>query len=92
MIYLRCQLSSEDLNALVSISSNEDLANHIEEYDRVSSLKIRAFLSLPAPPISSNKVSSPPSKSTSSFSSFASSTSSSSSSCCNPTTAASSRT
>ncbi|KAJ4961532.1 hypothetical protein NE237_021442 [Protea cynaroides] len=60
-VCLRCQLPTEDLDALVSITSDEDLANLIEEYDRASiyrekaaspsfsscPLKIRAFLSLP---------------------------------------------
>ncbi|KAL0297024.1 UNVERIFIED_CONTAM: hypothetical protein Sradi_6754500 [Sesamum radiatum] len=59
-VCLRCQLPTEDLDALVSITSDEDLANLIEEYDRAaaaaaatsspSSLKIRAFLSAPKPP------------------------------------------
>ncbi|GAA0183796.1 hypothetical protein LIER_31147 [Lithospermum erythrorhizon] len=47
---LRCQLPTEDLDALISITSDEDLANIIEEYDRVapsSSIKIRAFISVP---------------------------------------------
>ncbi|KAG9160567.1 hypothetical protein Leryth_020724 [Lithospermum erythrorhizon] len=49
---LRCQLPTEDLDALVSITSDEDLANLIEEYDRVaaskdSSIKIRAFIFAP---------------------------------------------
>ncbi|CAL5398631.1 unnamed protein product [Camellia sinensis] len=61
-VTLRCQLPTEDLDALVSITSDEDLANLIEEYDRVSSppstLKIRAFLS---PPKSAKKISPPPS-------------------------------
>ncbi|KAM4109737.1 hypothetical protein ACJW30_03G142200 [Castanea mollissima] len=52
-VTLRCQLPSEDLDALVSITSDEDLANLIEEYDKAasppSSLKIRAFLSPPKP-------------------------------------------
>ncbi|KAK8655484.1 hypothetical protein V6N13_108059 [Hibiscus sabdariffa] len=70
-VCLRCQLPTEDLDALVSITSDEDLANLIEEYDRVasppSSLKIRAFLS---PPKSAKKsISSPPSSSASSSSS-----------------------
>ncbi|PKA66149.1 hypothetical protein AXF42_Ash018439 [Apostasia shenzhenica] len=48
-VNLRCQLPTEDLDALVSVTSNEDLANLIEEYDlasrdRQSPLKIRAFL------------------------------------------------
>ncbi|KAL0385479.1 UNVERIFIED_CONTAM: hypothetical protein Sradi_2942200 [Sesamum radiatum] len=63
-VSLRCQLPTEDLDALVSITSDEDLANLIEEYDRAatsapsSSLKIRAFLSAPKP---IKKVSPPPS-------------------------------
>ncbi|MBA0682543.1 hypothetical protein Goari_024253, partial [Gossypium aridum] len=36
-VSLRCQLPTEDLDALVSITSDEDLANLIEEYDRVAS-------------------------------------------------------
>ncbi|KAK1438184.1 hypothetical protein QVD17_03989 [Tagetes erecta] len=64
-VTLRCQLPTEDLDALVSITSDEDLANLIEEYDRTggvqssSNLKIRAFLSLPkkSSPISSPKTS-----------------------------------
>ncbi|KAL4573931.1 hypothetical protein LXL04_020752 [Taraxacum kok-saghyz] len=51
-VSLRCQLPTEDLDALVSITCDEDLVNLIEEYDRQAtrqskSLKIRAFLSLP---------------------------------------------
>nr|GEX69427.1 hypothetical protein [Tanacetum cinerariifolium] len=51
-VTLRCQLPTEDLDALVTITSDEDLMNLIEEYDRTpcphsSSIKIRAFLSLP---------------------------------------------
>lgn len=56
-VSLRCQLPSEDLDALVTLTSDEDLTNLIEEYDREeasdiqssssSSLKIRAFLSTP---------------------------------------------
>ncbi|GMJ13228.1 hypothetical protein HRI_004992000 [Hibiscus trionum] len=74
-VSLRCQLPTEDLDALVSITSDEDLANLIEEYDRVasppSSLKIRAFLS---PPKSAKKsISSPPSSSASSSKSSSSS-------------------
>ncbi|KAL8227477.1 hypothetical protein R6Q57_015061 [Mikania cordata] len=50
-VSLRCQLPTEDLDALVSITSDEDLMNLIEEYDRAaclqsSSPKIRAFLSI----------------------------------------------
>lgn len=48
-VNLRCQLPTEDLDALVSIVSDEDLANLLEEYDIVSRdrrfpVKIRAFL------------------------------------------------
>ncbi|KAF7123954.1 hypothetical protein RHSIM_Rhsim12G0040600 [Rhododendron simsii] len=57
-VSLRCQLPSEDLDALVSITSDEDLANLIEEYDRAPSPKIRAFLS---PLRSVKKISPPPS-------------------------------
>ncbi|KAI3818126.1 hypothetical protein L1987_11929 [Smallanthus sonchifolius] len=51
-VSLRCQLPTEDLDALVCITSDEDLANLVEEYDRAaclqsSSVKIRAFLSIP---------------------------------------------
>lgn len=55
-VSLRCQLPVEDLDALVSITSDEDLFNLIEEYDRAESVKIRAFLWLPkntSPPLSS---------------------------------------
>ncbi|XP_010682446.2 uncharacterized protein LOC104897290 [Beta vulgaris subsp. vulgaris] len=46
-VSLKCQLPTEDLDALITIKSEEDLANLIEEYDRVdssSSMKVRAFL------------------------------------------------
>ncbi|KAM0012358.1 putative PB1 domain-containing protein [Helianthus debilis subsp. tardiflorus] len=49
-VSLRCQLPTEDLDALVTITCDEDLTNLIEEYDRTASLqsiKIRAFLSNP---------------------------------------------
>ncbi|KAL4558194.1 hypothetical protein LXL04_036392 [Taraxacum kok-saghyz] len=51
-VSLRCQLPTEDLDALVSITCDEDLVNLIEEYDRQATrqskyLKIRAFLSFP---------------------------------------------
>ncbi|OIW10595.1 hypothetical protein TanjilG_15967 [Lupinus angustifolius] len=79
--HLRCQLPTEDLDALVSITSDEDLANLIEEYDHAASpsasMKIKVFLS---PPRSINKVSVPPSPSLSKSTSSTSSTSSSSSS------------
>ncbi|KAL2542228.1 Octicosapeptide/Phox/Bem1p family protein [Abeliophyllum distichum] len=64
VLNLRCQLPTEDLDALVSITSDEDIANLIEDYDRVApppappSLKIRAFLSAPK---TTKKVSPPPS-------------------------------
>nr|GLL49998.1 uncharacterized protein LOC109157470 [Ipomoea trifida]GMD95431.1 Octicosapeptide/Phox/Bem1p family protein isoform 1 [Ipomoea batatas]GMD98838.1 Octicosapeptide/Phox/Bem1p family protein isoform 1 [Ipomoea batatas] len=58
-VSLRCQLPTEDLDALVSITCDEDLVNLIEEYDRLESppcsFKIRAFLSPPK----SNKRASP---------------------------------
>ncbi|CAK8571288.1 unnamed protein product [Lathyrus sativus] len=61
MTHFRCQLSAEDLDALVSITSDKDLVNLIEEYDCTASLqlplKIKAFIS---PPRSMNKVSKPP--------------------------------
>ncbi|XP_020107290.1 uncharacterized protein LOC109723365, partial [Ananas comosus] len=67
-VYLRCQLPTEDLDALVSVTSDEDLANLVEEYDlatrdRLLPLKIRAFLlpPPPPPPKPSTKTPSPPS-------------------------------
>ncbi|KAK7302139.1 hypothetical protein RJT34_13020 [Clitoria ternatea] len=67
---LRCQLPNGDLETLISVTNDEDLANIIEEYDRASSklphpLKIRAVLS---PPKSIKKVLSAPSSSSSSAS------------------------
>ncbi|XP_019457239.1 PREDICTED: uncharacterized protein LOC109357681 [Lupinus angustifolius] len=49
-ITLKCPLPNGNLETLISITSDEDLANIIEEYDRVSlllshPLKIRAILS-----------------------------------------------
>ncbi|CAK9153711.1 unnamed protein product [Ilex paraguariensis] len=48
---LRCKLPTEDLDFLVSVASDEDLSNVIQEYDRVSSstadkseMKVRAVL------------------------------------------------
>ncbi|XP_068666794.1 RAF-like serine/threonine-protein kinase PRAF [Aristolochia californica] len=65
-VSLRCQLPTEDLDALVSITSDEDFANLIEEYDRANrdraaTLKVRAFLSqqrakTPSPPSSARSV------------------------------------
>lgn len=47
-VLLKCQLPSEDLDALVSVKSDEDLKNMLEEYDRVGAKeglsKVRAFL------------------------------------------------
>lgn len=63
-VTLKCQLPDGDLETLISIKSDEELANLIEEYDRFSSSnsssspKIRAILS---PPKSLKKVSPPPS-------------------------------
>lgn len=64
-VSVRCQLPTEDLDALVSITSDEDLANLIEEYDlsfnrdRANGpLKIRAFLH--ETPAKSTKSPSPP--------------------------------
>ncbi|RDX63249.1 hypothetical protein CR513_58347 [Mucuna pruriens] len=69
-VILRCQLPKGDLETLISVTNDEDLANVIEEYDRASSklahpLKIKAVLS---PPKSLKKVSSAPSSSSSSAS------------------------
>ncbi|KAF7838282.1 PB1 domain protein [Senna tora] len=66
-VKLKCSLPNGDLETLISITSDEDLANIIEEYNRASSslahpLKIRAILS---PPKSLKKVSPPPSSATS---------------------------
>ncbi|ESQ31597.1 hypothetical protein EUTSA_v10004971mg [Eutrema salsugineum] len=44
---LRCQLPNGDLETLISVKSEEDLAIIVEEYDRVSGAKIRAVLSPP---------------------------------------------
>ncbi|KAL8507968.1 hypothetical protein ACS0TY_018497 [Phlomoides rotata] len=54
-VNLRCQLPNEDLDALVSITSDEDLAHLLVEYDLAASaavapppsFKIRVFLSAP---------------------------------------------
>ncbi|WOL02462.1 hypothetical protein Cni_G11181 [Canna indica] len=50
-VRLRCQLPTEDMDALVSVTSDEDLANLVEEYYRVGASggrpypqKIRAIL------------------------------------------------
>ncbi|XP_017433253.2 uncharacterized protein LOC108340400 [Vigna angularis] len=67
---LRCPLPNGDLVTLISVKNDEDLANIIEEYDRVSSslphrLKIRAILSpldksSPSPSSSSSASHTPP--------------------------------
>ncbi|KAF8088003.1 hypothetical protein N665_0557s0004 [Sinapis alba] len=44
---LRCQLPNGDLETLISVKSDEELANIVEEYNRVSGAKIRAVLSPP---------------------------------------------
>ncbi|GKD93252.1 putative PB1 domain-containing protein [Tanacetum coccineum] len=61
-VALRCQLPTEDLDALISITCDEDLANLVEEYDATST-KIRAFLTLnkkPSPIPSTAEIRSPP--------------------------------
>ncbi|KAL2482517.1 uncharacterized protein Fot_43961 [Forsythia ovata] len=61
---LKCKLPSEDLDVLVSIKSDEDIKNVIDEYERVSpGTKIRALLF----PIDSSKKISPPSSPVSCF-------------------------
>jgi hypothetical protein len=67
---LRCQLPNGDLETLISITNDEDLANIINEYERVSlklthPLKIRAILLQPKSLV---KVSSDPSSASSSAS------------------------
>lgn len=69
-VILRCQLPNGDLETLISVTNDEDLANLIEEYDHASSklahpLKIKAVLS---PSKSLKKVSSVPSSASSSAS------------------------
>jgi len=56
-ISIRCQIPTEDLDALVSVTSDEDLMNLLEEYnaasnDQARSFKIRTFLmpKMPSPP------------------------------------------
>ncbi|GLU18584.1 hypothetical protein SLE2022_348760 [Rubroshorea leprosula] len=59
-VNLRCQLPNGDLETLISIKSDEDLANLIEFYNQASasSSKIRAILS---PPKYLKQISPPPS-------------------------------
>ncbi|RZC91504.1 hypothetical protein C5167_027566 [Papaver somniferum] len=73
-VSLRCQLPGEDLDALVSVKSHEDLISIMEEYDLAekkssSPLKIKAFL-FPSKSIK-NMISPPVSVSSSSSSSVA---------------------
>ncbi|EOA35792.1 hypothetical protein CARUB_v10021024mg [Capsella rubella] len=67
---LRCQLPTDDLDALVTVTSDEDLTNLMEEYDLASMtpVKIRVFLS-PLRSTTTSKNSSPPLSTTSSSSS-----------------------
>ncbi|EFJ21815.1 hypothetical protein SELMODRAFT_106233, partial [Selaginella moellendorffii] len=78
---LKYQLPNEDLDALVSVISEEDLENMMEEYDRMeskdSSSRLRLFL-FPVPSSSSSSSSSSPGSSISSPNSSSSSSSSSS--------------
>ncbi|KAK9669514.1 hypothetical protein RND81_13G136100 [Saponaria officinalis] len=72
-VALRCQLPTEDLDVLVTVKSDEDLANVIEEYDKASKIagkemKIRAILS-PPKSLSTTSSSSPASPVSSSSSS-----------------------
>ncbi|KFK34129.1 hypothetical protein AALP_AA5G105000 [Arabis alpina] len=46
-VELKCQLPNGDLETLISVKSDEDLTNIVEEYDRLHGGKIRAILSLP---------------------------------------------
>ncbi|WOL11337.1 hypothetical protein Cni_G20099 [Canna indica] len=48
-VSVRCQLPTEDLDALVSLKSDEDLSNLLEEYDLAGREKVRAFLFPPSP-------------------------------------------
>ncbi|XP_044486096.1 uncharacterized protein LOC123211434 [Mangifera indica] len=58
-VTLRCQLPNGDLETLISVKSDEDLANLVEEYDRAApESKIRAILSSP---VSLKQISPPPS-------------------------------
>lgn len=66
-VSLRCQLPTEDLDVLVSVTSDDDLGNLLEEYDsasrdRLQQLKIRAFLfpTRATPPLSPSTPSSRP--------------------------------
>ncbi|CAG7895319.1 hypothetical protein BRARA_B03239 [Brassica rapa] len=70
-VTIRCQLPTEDLDALVSVTSDEDLANLIEEYDLVSSsspMKIRVFLNPPKSTIAPPRLALPSSNTSSSSS------------------------
>lgn len=72
-VNLRCQLPNEDLDVLVSIKSDADLVNVIEEYNKASlisgkELKIRAILSPPKSLSSTSSPSASPASSSSSSS------------------------
>lgn len=43
-VSVRCQLPTLDLDALVSVKSDEDLTNVVAEYDVAGREKVRAFL------------------------------------------------
>ncbi|CAH8355255.1 unnamed protein product [Eruca vesicaria subsp. sativa] len=55
---LRCQLPNGDLETLISVKSDEELTNIVEEYNHVSGAKIRAVLSPPRSSKSSSSCSS----------------------------------
>ncbi|XP_062204135.1 protein PAL OF QUIRKY-like [Phragmites australis] len=66
-VSVRCQLPTEDLDALISVTSDDDLANLLQEYDlaaasqeRPQQLRIRAFLLPPAGTRTPRTPSSPP--------------------------------
>ncbi|XVF08416.1 hypothetical protein REPUB_Repub07fG0001800 [Reevesia pubescens] len=67
-VTLRCQLPNGDLDTLISMKSDEDLTNMIQEYDQAALIspsapsKIRAILS---PPKSLKQISSPSSNTSS---------------------------
>ncbi|VVB04769.1 unnamed protein product [Arabis nemorensis] len=46
-VHLKCQLPNGDLETLISVKSEEDMTNIVEEYDRLHGAKIRAILSPP---------------------------------------------
>lgn len=46
---LKYQLPNEDLDSLVSVTTDEDLDNMVDEYDRLNSSRLRLFLFLSKP-------------------------------------------